>query len=96
MLSGCHVQHWAAPWTVAHQALLPMGFLGQRVGCRFLCQGIFSTQGSNPCLLHWQVDSLPLSHQGSLEWGSLSLNPTSSPLTESLWVNYVIFYLYVN
>ena len=22
-------------------------------------------QGSNPCLLHWQVDSLPLSHQGS-------------------------------
>ena len=22
-------------------------------------------QGSNPCLLHWQEDSLPLSHQGS-------------------------------
>ena len=22
-------------------------------------------QGSNPCLLHWQVDSLPQSHQGS-------------------------------
>ena len=22
-------------------------------------------QGSNPCLLHWQVGSLPLSHQGS-------------------------------
>ena len=28
-------------------------------------RGIFPTQGSNPCLLHWQVDSLPLSHQGS-------------------------------
>ena len=27
--------------------------------------GIFLDQGSNPCLLHWQVDSLPLSHQGS-------------------------------
>ena len=26
---------------------------------------IFSQQRSNPCLLHWQVDSLPLSHQGS-------------------------------
>ena len=25
--------------------------------------GIFPDQGSNPCLLHWQVDSLPLSHQ---------------------------------
>ena len=24
--------------------------------------GIFSDQGSNPCLLHWQADSLPLSH----------------------------------
>ena len=28
-------------------------------------RGIFPTQGPNPCLLHWQVDSLPLSHQGS-------------------------------
>ena len=27
--------------------------------------GIFPDQGSNPCLLHWQADSLPLSHQGS-------------------------------
>ena len=26
-------------------------------------RGIFLTQGSNLCLLHWQVDSLPLSHQ---------------------------------
>ena len=33
------------------------------VGCHFLLQGIFQTQGSNPCLLcllHWQVGSLPL------------------------------------
>ena len=27
--------------------------------------GIFLTQGSNLCLLHWQANSLPLSHQGS-------------------------------
>ena len=27
--------------------------------------GIFLAQGSNPCLLHWQADSLPLSHQRS-------------------------------
>jgi len=27
--------------------------------------GIFLDPGSNPCLLHWQADSLPLSHQGS-------------------------------
>ena len=29
-----------------------------------LLQGIFPTQGSNPCLLHWQ-DSLPLGHWGN-------------------------------
>ena len=28
--------------------------------------GIFLDQGSNPCLLHWQVDSLPF-HEGSPE-----------------------------
>ena len=28
--------------------------------CHFLLQGIFLTQGSNLCLLHWQADSLPL------------------------------------
>ena len=27
--------------------------------------GIFLDQGLNPCLLLWQVDSLPVSHQGS-------------------------------
>ena len=27
--------------------------------------GIFLDQGSNPCPLHWQVDSLPLDHLGS-------------------------------
>ena len=33
------------------------------VGCHALLQGIFPTQGSNPCLLcllHWQAGSLPL------------------------------------
>ena len=35
------------------------------VGCHFLLQGIFPTQGLNLHLLHWQADSLPLSHQGS-------------------------------
>ena len=35
------------------------------VGCHFLLQGTFPTQGWNLHLL-WQADSLPLSHQGSL------------------------------
>ena len=62
-----HVRLFVTPWTVACQALLPMGFPSKYtgVGCHFLLQGIFPTQGSNPYLLHWQVDSLPLSHLGS-------------------------------
>ena len=28
-------------------------------------RGILPDLESNPCLLHWQVDSLPLNHQGS-------------------------------
>ena len=27
-------------------------------------RGVFPDQRSNSCLLHWQADSLPLSHQG--------------------------------
>ena len=44
------------------------GILQARTGvvCHFLLQGIFPTQGSNPRLLCWQSDSLPLSCQGSL------------------------------
>ena len=35
------------------------------VGCHALLQGIFPTQGSNWNLLHWQMDSLLTSRQGS-------------------------------
>ena len=42
-------------------------FLGKNsgVGCHFLLQGIFLTQGLNPRLLHQQVDSLQLIHMRS-------------------------------
>ena len=44
----------------------PWDFPGKkaRVGCHFLFQGIFLTQGSNWRLLHWQAGSLPLNHLG--------------------------------
>ena len=32
---------------------------------QLLCGTWVRDQGSNPCLLHWQMDSLALSHQGS-------------------------------
>ena len=46
--------------------LCPWDFPDKNTGMtfHFLLQGIFLTQGSH--LQHWQVDSLPVSHQGSL------------------------------
>ena len=73
-LSHCpglsHIWLFRTPWMVARQAPLSMGFPSKNteVDCRFLLYGIFPTQGSNLGLLHllhWQVDSLPLSHLGS-------------------------------
>ena len=64
------VQLFVSLWAAAHQApLCPWNFPIRNtvVGCHFLLQGIFLTQGSNLCLsvLYWQVDSLPLSYLGS-------------------------------
>jgi len=56
--------------------------------------GIFQDQGSNPRLLHWQVDSLPLSHQGSpqahyiscaLYYYDISLTSDHQALDPSKW-----------
>ena len=38
--------------------------VAHELSCSVAC-GILLEQGLNPCLLHWQVDSLPLSWQGS-------------------------------
>ena len=66
-----------APLTAAHQARLSMEFSRQNtgVGCHFLLQGIFLTQGSNLYRLHWRVDSLPLVPLGSRPRLSLDLPP---------------------
>ena len=55
------------PRTIACRLLCPWDFPGRNtgVGCDFLLQGIFLTQGSNSQLLwimQWQMDSLLLHH----------------------------------
>ena len=57
---------FAMLWTVACQVLLSMGFPRQEYwsGLLFPSPGIFPIQGSNLQLLHWQMGSLPPSHQG--------------------------------
>ena len=67
---ACTLSHFgriwlfATLWTVTHQAPLSMGFCSQEYWNGLPCPspGVFSTEGSNSCLLfllHWQVDSLP-------------------------------------
>ena len=62
--SFSHVQLFTIPWAIACQAAMSWDFPSKNTGvdCHVLLQGIFPNQGSNPHLLHWQVDSLPLSH----------------------------------
>ena len=63
------VRLFVTPQTVAYQAPPSMGFSRQEYwnGVLLLLQEIFLIQGSNLHLMHWQVDSLTLSHQGSLD-----------------------------
>ena len=67
-----HVWLFVTLWTIAHQVPLSMGFSRKEYwnGSHALLQGIFSTQGSNSCLLcflHWLAASLPLTPPGSSE-----------------------------
>ena len=90
------VQLFATPWTAARQAPLSMGFFRQEYwsGLHVLLQGIFPTQGSNPCLLHWQAGSLPLSHLGSPTFKDTKNQPPSFPLSDSLpWCSLSILHV---
>ena len=76
MLSHISYTRLFVSWVVSHTQLQPSRLLCQwdspgkntGVGCHFLLQGIFPTEGLNPhllCLPHLQADSLPLHHLGS-------------------------------
>ena len=58
---------FVVPWTVPTRLLCPCKFPGKNtgVGCHFLLQGIFPTQGLNSHLLNWKANSLPQSYLGS-------------------------------
>ena len=57
--------------------LRPWDFPGKStgVGCHFLFQGIFPTQGLNPGLPHWRQTLYHLSHQGSQSYLWVISNP---------------------
>ena len=78
---------FATPWAVACQAPLSMGFSMQEIPewvAISFSQGIFLTQGWNPCflcLLHWWADSSPL-----LPPGKQSLRLLPLMVSHCLWV----------
>ena len=53
--------------------------------------GIFPDQGLNLCFLHWQADSLPLSHQGSPMWFLFYVFSCRSFLVSFINVSTLIF-----
>ena len=60
--------------------------------CHLFLKRIFLTKGSNPCLLHWQADCLPQSHQGS--HSHLGIHPVSNCSDFEVILN--DFYIYYN
>ena len=90
----CHVRLSATLWLLWTARLLcPWDSPGKNTGvnCHFLLQGIFPTQGSNPCLLcllHRQAGSLPLvppvlwTGRGLGEW-----HPTNSGILREMETN---------
>ena len=62
---------FATHWAVAYEAPPPWDFPGKSagMGCHFLLQGIFPTQGSNPGLPYCRQMLYCLSHPGSPETG---------------------------
>ena len=88
-----HVRLFATPWTVAYHTSLesPWDFPGKStgVGCHFLPQRIFPTQGSNLGLPHCRQTLYHLSHQGS-HW--LSWNITINKKDKSDFITFQMYF----
>ena len=68
------VRIFATLWTVAHHAPLFMGLPSHEYwsGWPSSTPGNLPDPGIEPALVHWQADSLPLSHLGSPQLKSIS------------------------
>ena len=94
-LSLSHLRLFAILWMVACQAPLSTGFPRQEYwsGSPFPPPEIFLIQGLNPHLLHllhWQMDSLPLSHWGSPLMAYSRYSPNICQMSETLYNNAIL------
>ena len=84
------IQLFGTVWTVACQVTHSMGFPWQEdEGVAIsTSRGVFLTRELNACVLHWQADSLLLSHQGSnmfivpILMSFIQFKKTLSPVTK--------------
>ena len=60
----CSCSAWAQQLQLSGSGEQVQQLVEHGLSCSMVC-GIFLDRGSNLCLLHWQVDSFPLSHQRS-------------------------------
>ena len=75
MLSHSIMSYSLQPHGLPASLLCPWNFPGNTgMDCHFLLQGTFLTQGLNLHLLHWQSDSLPLSHGNQSQHMTLQSN----------------------
>ena len=89
MKSLSHARLFGTPWIVACTMLLhPWDFQGKStgVGCHFILQGIFPTQGSNPGLSHCRQTLYCLSHQSLLQ------NNTDSFIVSNMFPQFILCY----
>ena len=79
---------------VAHRAPQSINFPGKNTGtsCHFLLQGMVLTQGSNWHLLHWEANSLPLSHLASLG-PIIGICLTFKETAKLMYKLYILFYI---
>ena len=86
---------FVSPWIVEHQGPLPMGFPRQEYwnGWPFPSPGIFLNQGLNLCLLHWQANSIPLSHQENQHEIGLSNHIAITLLHHTICIFTKVFWL---
>ena len=90
-----HVQLFTTPWTVARQAPLSLEFFRQVYWSRLPFtnpQNLLDPGAESVplCLLHWQVDSSPLCHLGSL------YTHTHTRIYIHLYIHMYVIYVYTH
>ena len=87
-----HVRIFATLWAVAHHAPLSMGLPSHEYwsGWPSSTPGNLPDPGIEPALLHWQADSLPLSHLGSPQFKVLVIKKVLVGMNVSRFIIFCI------